>query len=225
MGQRANVIVIGAGPGLGASLARRAAAAGAHVNVISRSPSTVDPLVSELAQTGADVHGWCADASIEASLRTTIQNIMSQSGPPTHVFYNAVDPLPKGGALGVSPAALEDSLATNLTGALVTVQETIDPMREAGGGSIVLTGGVLASKPWAAMSALSIGKAAMRSLALCLHQEIGEQDPVHLVTITIGGVIKEGTPFDPAGIADTFWNVCEARDFGRGGEIIYRGAP
>ena len=75
------------------------------------------------------------------------------------------------------------------------------------------------------MSALSIGKAAMRSLALCLHQEIGEQDPVHLVTITIGGVIKEGTPFDPAGIADTFWNVCEARDFGRGGEIIYRGAP
>lgn len=224
MGQRANVIVIGAGPGLGAALARRAATSGAVVNVISRSPTTVDPLVGELAAQGADVFGWCADASVESTFRTTLHRIIDQSGAPTHVFFNAVDPSPKGGALGISPDALEASLATNLSGALVAVQETIEPMREAGGGSIVLTGGVLASKPWAAMSALSIGKAAMRSLAMCLHQEIGEDDPVHLITITIGGVITEGTPFDPSAIAETFWKACEIRDQGRGGEIIYRGA-
>mgnify|MGYP006277536905 CR=1 FL=1 len=219
-----HVLIIGAGPGLGASCARRAAAAGARVTIVARTPATVDPLVAELAAQSADIAGWCADAGMEATFRSALQRIVAERGVPTRVIYNAVDPTPKGMASTIAPDDLMQSLATNVGGALITVQEVLDPMREAGGGSIILTGGVLASKPWAQMSALSIGKAAMRSLAQCLAQELGEDDAVHLATVTIGGVIAPGTAFDPADIADQFWQICDTRDAGRGGEIIYRGA-
>lgn len=219
-----NVLVIGAGPGLGAACARRAAAAGARVTVVARTPSTVDPLVAELAAQGADISGWCADAGFESTFRSALQRIIAECGVPTRVIFNAVDPTPKGVASSIAPDDLMQSLATNVAGALITVQEVLEPMREAGGGSIMLTGGVLATKPWAQMSALSIGKAAMRSLAQCLAQELGEDDPVHLATVTIGGVIAPGTAFDPSEIADRFWQICDDRDFGRGGEIIYRGS-
>ncbi|MBC7644830.1 MAG: SDR family NAD(P)-dependent oxidoreductase [Thermoleophilia bacterium] len=219
-----HVLVIGAGPGLGASIAREAAARGARVTVIARTASTVDPLVTELSAAGADVEARCADAAHEPVFRVVLEQVVADRGAPSLCVYNAVDPTPLGKPTELSPELLTVGLETNVTGALVAVQSLLGAIRERdGGGTIILTGGVLATKPFAGMAALSIGKAAIRTLALCLHQELGADDPVNIVTVTIGGTIRAGGAFDPTRIAARFLEVHTTRERGEKGEISYRG--
>jgi NAD(P)-dependent dehydrogenase (short-subunit alcohol dehydrogenase family) len=218
-----HVLVIGAGPGIGAAIARRAGAAGARVTVVARSEATLTPLLAELHGQGVDVHGVLADAAYEPAFTAVLEGIVAERGAPTLAVYNAVDPTPDGPPTGVEPEFLTVSLETNVTGALVLVQGVLEPMRAAGGGTILLTGGILALAPWAAKSTLSIGKAAMRSLALCLHQELGADDPVQVVTLTVGGMVRPGGAFDPDDIAGRMWHAHQVRESGDGGEITYAG--
>lgn len=219
-----HVIIVGVGPGLGSALARRAARDGAKVTLIARRPDLIGTLPASLGATGADVAAVAVDAAYEPALTAALARVVTERGAPTLVVYNAVDPTPAGAPSELDPEGLTMALETNVTGALVTVLATLEPMRAAGGGSIIFTGGVLASKPMAAMTSLSIGKAALRAYALCLHQELDVDDPVNAVTVTIGGVIRAGTAFDPDQIADRMFAVHLDRERGRGGEIIYRGA-
>jgi NAD(P)-dependent dehydrogenase (short-subunit alcohol dehydrogenase family) len=218
-----HVLVIGAGPGIGASIARTAAGAGARITIVSRTSSTLDPLVAELAGEGYDVAPYVADAAYEPRFTEVLARIVDERGAPTLAVYNAVDPAPKGPATSLEPEFLTVSLETNVTGALVLVQGVLDPMRAAGGGTILLTGGVLAVQPWSDMTALSVGKAAMRTLALCLHQELAE-DPVNVVTLTVGGMVRPGGAFDPDRIAERMWRAHLGQELGDGGEIRYTGA-
>jgi NAD(P)-dependent dehydrogenase (short-subunit alcohol dehydrogenase family) len=218
-----HVLVIGAGPGIGAAVARRAAASGARVTVAARSESTLAPLLAQLHDTGADAHGVLVDAAYEPAFSSALAQVVAERGAPTLAVYNAVDATPDGAPTAVEPEFLTVSLETNVTGALVLVQGVLDPMRAAGGGTILLTGGVLATRPWADKSVLSVGKAALRSLALCLHQEIGTQDPVNVVTLTVGGHVRPGGAFDPDDIADRMWHAHQSRETGDGGELTYAG--
>jgi NAD(P)-dependent dehydrogenase (short-subunit alcohol dehydrogenase family) len=218
-----HVLIIGAGPGIGASVARTAAAAGARVTVVSRSSATLDPLVDELAGSGHDVAPYIADAAYEPRFSEVLARIVDERGAPTLAVYNAVDPAPKGPGTSVEPEFLTVSLETNVTGALVLVQGVLDPMRAAGGGTILLTGGVLAVKPWSDMTALSVGKAAMRTLALCLHQELAD-DPVRVITLTVGGMVRPGGGFDPDRIAERMWMAHLGKELGERGDIRYSGA-
>jgi NAD(P)-dependent dehydrogenase (short-subunit alcohol dehydrogenase family) len=60
--------------------------------------------------------------------------------------------------------------------------------------------------PSAHATALSIGKAALRSLNFCLAEEL-EPHGIHVATVTIMGYIQSGTQFDPDCIAETYWQL------------------
>ena len=81
-------------------------------------------------------------------------------------------------------------------------------MREAGRGTILLTGGGLALDPtgWLPAASLAVGKAGLRSLAQTLHKELAPEG-IHVATVTIAGQIQPGTAFDPDLIADRFWHL------------------
>ena len=79
-------------------------------------------------------------------------------------------------------------------------------MRQRGKGTILLTGGSLALWPSAAYTALSVGKAALRTLALCVAEDV-QGSPLRVGTITVMGEIKPGTPLDPDLIAQIFWQL------------------
>jgi len=76
-------IIIGAGPGIGVSVARRFARAGFPIGVVARSHPTVDAAVAALAENNVDTHGATADAADESSLRAALDVLVGQPACPT----------------------------------------------------------------------------------------------------------------------------------------------
>jgi NAD(P)-dependent dehydrogenase (short-subunit alcohol dehydrogenase family) len=79
-------------------------------------------------------------------------------------------------------------------------------MRAKQSGTVLFTGGGLALEPFVEFASLSIGKAGLRSLALSFAKELAP-DGIHVGTVTIAGMIKAGTHFDPDAIAEHFWEL------------------
>ena len=101
---------------------------------------------------------------------------------------------------------LTADLQVNIVGALVSAQCVIGEMKAAQRGTILFTGGGLALEPESNYSSLAVGKAGMRSLALSLHKELTPFH-IHVATVTICGLVKEGTRFSPDKIAEVFFQL------------------
>ena len=81
-------------------------------------------------------------------------------------------------------------------------------LEAAGFGTIIVTGGGFADHPIPALATVSLGKAALRSAATILGVDLAP-DGVRVATLTIAGQIVAGTSFDPARIAERYWEVVQ----------------
>ncbi len=206
-------VVVGIGPGLGSALASRFVQGGYAVVGLARDPSRLE------AQPGVTMRK--ADASDPPALAQAI----TAGGPVAVLIYNAYRAtMRESGPSGIDPAELVADFRVNVAGALAAVQAVLPAMRAARAGSVLLTAGGLALDPtgWLPAASLAIGKAGIRSLALTLHAELAPSG-IHAGTITIAGQIKIGTAFDPARIAEAFWDLHSDRPGSFTGEVVYRG--
>jgi NAD(P)-dependent dehydrogenase (short-subunit alcohol dehydrogenase family) len=194
-------IVIGAGPGIGASLVRRFSREGLAVGVITRSRATVDSVVSALE--GAEAVGVTADVSDEEGLRAALDEVVERYGVPDVLVYNAG--LIRRDRIGELTARQQlDAWAVNVVGAITAVAHLAPRMAEAGRGTILLTGGM--PEPLPDSTSLSLGKAGVRALAHLLAKQLGPSG-IHVATVTVGGTVAPGTAFDPDEIADEYWRL------------------
>ena len=108
--------------------------------------------------------------------------------------------------LSASVAHLQTAYAVDVIGAIVVAQVGAPAMRAAGFGTMIVTGGGFADHPIPALATVSLGKAALRSAATMLGADL-EPDGVRVATVTIAGQIVAGTAFDPARIAERYWEV------------------
>ncbi len=195
-------VVVAAGPGVGGAVARRFAAEGFAVAVIARRQEAMDALAAEL---GGGAKGYAADATDLAALTAVLARVASEMGAPEALVYNAGRWV-ETPALALDPAELETELRLAVTGALAAAQAVAPAMRDAGRGTILMTGGGLALAPHfgAAVPALTAGKSALRGLVHAAAPAFAEAG-IHLATVTIAGTVAEGTPFDPERIARHYW--------------------
>jgi len=91
---RQHLLVIGAGPGLGAAIARRFAKGGYRVTLLARDVRRLNDLARDLHTTGAIVGTVAADASDPENFRATLGSVYAASGAPGLMVYNAVLPAP-----------------------------------------------------------------------------------------------------------------------------------
>lgn len=204
-----NVVVIGAGPGIGTAVACRFARAGWGVGLVARSPGTLERATAQVTDTAGGettVIGEAGDAADRASLVTALDQVEGRLGPIDVLVYNAVS-APVGTGTTLEPAALLDSLAVNVVGALVAAQWAVPRMTARGGGTILLTGGGLAYEAWPAFAAVGAGKAALRNLTQALHKELTTTG-VRVGMVSVMGTVAPGGPFDPDLIAEEFWDMC-----------------
>ena len=190
------VVVIGAGPGLGQAIGQAFVQHGDQVVLIARNEK-------RLRETAVAVGGidMPVDVTDEPALRAAFATIRSRYGDPTVLVHNP--------SLAVAAPATETPLDALLSGfrlaagsLLVAAQEVAPAMREAGRGTILVTGNsaALTGSTWSA--ALAAQKAAARNLAMSLAAELGPAG-VRVVTITINGVL--GQPgFELPRIAATY---------------------
>jgi NAD(P)-dependent dehydrogenase (short-subunit alcohol dehydrogenase family) len=213
------VIVIGAGPGIGLSVAKRFAREGLSVGLIARSTATVDAALAALEGTDVETHGATADAADEGALRSALDGLVDRLGVPDALVYNAA--VIQGDAVGeLSTERHLDAWAVNVVGAITAAAHLLPRMAEAGGGTYVVTGGMPDPVPEA--TSLSLGKAGVRALAELLDERFGPSG-VHVATVTVGGVVAPGTAFDPDYIAELYWRLHMQRPHAREREVLLDG--
>jgi NAD(P)-dependent dehydrogenase (short-subunit alcohol dehydrogenase family) len=216
--KRRGAIVIGVGPGLGTSVARRVAREGLPVGMIARSEETVDAALSALSD--FDALGVTADVTDEVALRAVLDEIVDCFGVPELLVYNAA--LIRRDAIGELTATQQlDAWAVNVGGAISAAAHVVPRMALTGRGTIVITGGMPKASP--DLTSLSLGKAGLRTLAELLHKAYGPAG-IHVATVTIAGAVAPGTAFDPDDIAEHYWRL-HAQPVGAWErEILYTGS-
>jgi NAD(P)-dependent dehydrogenase (short-subunit alcohol dehydrogenase family) len=195
-------LIVGAGPGIGQSVALAFARAGYDIALAARSTDKLKSFQPAIEKAGAASRAYSADAGDEGSLRQLFASVRKDFGDPDVLVYNpAAHGVGKPTALKVEQ--VEADFRVNVAGALVCAQEAAPAMRTRGRGTILLTGGGFAYEPAANYTSLSLGKAALRNLTFSLAQELGAHG-IHVATVTVYGFVQVGTHFDPSRIADTY---------------------
>ena len=202
-----HLLLVGAGPGLGFAVAHRFASGGYRVTLVARSKDRLGELASSLADTGAEINTIEADASNPENFGARMTELYRRDGAPGVVIYNAVMGAPDQ-LLSSTVAHLQEAYAVDVIGAVVVAQSAAPAMRAAGLGTIIVTGGGFADHPVPALATVSLGKAALRSAATMLGVDLGS-DGIRVATLTIAGQIVAGTSFDPARIAERYWEVVQ----------------
>jgi NAD(P)-dependent dehydrogenase (short-subunit alcohol dehydrogenase family) len=192
-------VVIGAGPGIGRSVALRFAREGLPIALIGRTAGKL----AEIDEAGVPSVRLAADVADEAALRGALDAATAEFGLPDVVVYNAA--LVRPDAVGeLSAREHLDAWAINVGGALTAAAHVAPGMARRGSGTFVITGGMPEPKPQYA--SLSLGKAGVRTLVTLLDQEYGPSG-VHAASVTVDGPVAAGTFFDPDRIAEHYWRL------------------
>lgn len=214
-------IIIGAGRGIGVSVARRFAREGLPVGVVARTRPTVDKTLAALTGTNVETYGTTADAADELSLRATLDDLVEHLGVPDVVVYNAA--VIQWDSIG--DLTVDEHLhawAVNVVGAITTAAHLLPRVAEAGGGTFIITGGMPTPVPDA--TSLSLGKAGVRALAEMLEAQFSAGG-VHVATVTVAGAVASRTAFDPDAIADEYWRLHQQAPDEWDREVLFAGRP
>ncbi len=214
-------VIVGAGPGIGTSVARRFGTAGMRVGLIARAKDSIDVARTTLAAAGVEAVGAIADAAQEIQLTGALDALAGRLGVPQALVYNAgLIRSDRPGELGYQGQLA--AYAINVLGALTSAAHLAPRMAAAGGGTILITGGM--PEPGPEATSLSLGKAAVRALTVLLAKEYGPSG-IHVATVTVGGAVAPGSQFDPDRIAEHYWRLHTQRPGAWETEVVFAGEP
>ena len=202
-----SVLIVGAGSGLSASLARRCHAAGMKVALAARDGEKARAVVQE---TGASLHR-CDASSIE-DVAALFAALDAGTGTPDLVVYNPSARL-RGPITELDPKATRAAIETTCFGAFLVAQQAARQMLARGSGSILFTGASAGVKGFANSSVFAMGKFGLRGLAQSLARELHPQN-IHIGHFVIDGGIASDRPdrqddggdrmLDPDAIAEAY---------------------
>jgi NADP-dependent 3-hydroxy acid dehydrogenase YdfG len=200
-----SIIIVGAGPNLGAAIARRFGREGLAVGLLARDPAKLEALAAELGSEGITAAHAAADIRDAPALSWAISSLVDQLGPVEVLEYS---PLPAQEfmkpLLETTVDDVRGPLELSVLGAVAAATAVIGPMVERGSGTLLFTTGGAAITPNPARAGVGISFAAEVAYARMLHGELADRG-VHVAHTAIGGRIGPGLDHEPADIADVLW--------------------
>lgn len=203
-------LIVGAGSGLSASLARRFVREGMHVALAARDTQKLSALCAE---TGATA--FSCDATEPEQVSKLFDEMASSLGEPDVVVYNASGRL-RGPFVDLDPAEVMHAISVSAFGGFLVAQQAARRMVPRGAGAILLTGASASVKGYAQSAPFAMGKFALRGLAQSMARELAPRG-IHVAHFVIDGAIRgpgraggSGQPddmLDPDAIAETYWHV------------------
>ncbi len=200
-----NIVIVGMGAGVSAGVARRFGREGFTVSALARRADALAAQVQALQAAGVQVEAQAVDAADPVALRAALDAAAARNGVPDVLVYNAAGVRYKPLA-DLTPQELAADLQTSIVGAFAAAQAVLPGMKARGSGTILFTGGGFAFEPMPALAVVGMGKAGIRNLAFSLFADLKDTG-VHAGTVTICGMVKPGTPFDPDRIAEAYWTL------------------
>ena len=202
------IAIIGAGPGLGAAVARRFGREGFSVALISRDQSKLDTMAAELNAAGVTARGYAADVLAPDSLEGALERAAAELGPITALQYS---PLPSRDylkpVLELTPELALEALQFSALGLIHAVRAILPGMREAANGSIILINGGTSVKARAGFAGTSVAFPAESAYGEMLHDAL-EGEGIRVSQLVIpGGIPQLQIPNGIDGVADRIWGL------------------
>lgn len=201
-------LIVGAGSGLSAALARRFAKAGYRVGLAARNAEKLAALASE---TGGVA--FACDAVKSDDVIRLFDTATEAIGEPDVVVYNAAARL-KGPLIELDPTAVASALFANAYGGFLVGQQAAKRMLPRGYGAILFTGATASVKAYPQSAAFAMGKFALRGLAQSMARELAPAG-IHVAHFVIDGAIgaagasgpRPDSRLDPDAIAQTYLDI------------------
>ncbi len=167
------LIVCGVGTGLGSEIARAAYRDGANVVLAARTRATLEAAAKEIDPSGERVEIVPTDITDEAQCEALAAAARQRFGQVDALAQvAAVDSL-FGGLSEVTADDLARCMNTNVTGSVLVSRAVAEPMKAAGGGSIVLIGSHASWLPNMPQLAYASSKGALRTVMYCMAKDLG----------------------------------------------------
>ncbi|MGE5779546.1 MAG: SDR family NAD(P)-dependent oxidoreductase [Hyphomicrobiales bacterium] len=191
----ASALIVGAGSGISAAVARRLARGGYSVALAARRPETLASLAEEIGALAV-----ACDATIREDVDRLFAELRGRWQQLDVVIYNASYRI--GGPLvDLDPADVERSLAVCAYGGWLVAQQAARWMLRQGSGAILFTGASASVKGYARSAPFAMGKFALRGLAQSMARELSPQN-IHVAHFVIDGVVRRSGRSEAAGSAD-----------------------
>ena len=174
------VLIVGAGSGLSASLARAFSSKGMKVVLAARNIDKLASLKKEI-----DALVFKCDSTENKSVQNLFLQTDSIIGTPEIVIYNPslriVKPF-----IEYDPDEMLQSIKVNSYGAFLVAHESVKRMLKIGKGNIFFTGSSASVKGFAKSASFAMGKFGLRGLAQSLARELHPQN-IHIGHFVIDG--------------------------------------
>jgi NAD(P)-dependent dehydrogenase (short-subunit alcohol dehydrogenase family) len=208
MAARERALIVGAGAGLSAAIARRCAGEGMDVVLAARDTQKLGALARE---TGAAL--IACDASQADQVERLFAAVDAGGDRLDLVVYNASGRA-RGPVTELDPVAVDNAIRVTAFGGFLVARQAAQRMQRQGHGTILFTGASASVKGYPRSSSFAMGKFALRGLAQSLARELQPHN-IHVGHIVIdGGIAKAGDPranergpdglLDPSAIAESY---------------------
>ena len=205
-------LIVGAGEGLSASLARRFAKEKIKVALAARK---IEKLGALCRETGA--HAYACNATNADEVERLFGLVEREIASPDIVVYNA-SARARGAFVDLVPAEVAQSIAVSAFGGFLVAQQAAIRMLQNKRGAILFTGASASVKGYAQSAPFAMGKFALRGLAQSMARELSPQG-IHVAHFVIDGGIRSAarteaadrpdSMLDPDAIAENYWNVLQ----------------
>lgn len=205
-------LIVGAGSGLSAALARAFAGDGMRVALAARDVAKLEGLMAEL-----DAASFACDVADAGQVGKLFAAVDAALAPPELVVFNPSFRT-RGAITDLDPGDVERALAVGAFGGFLVAQEAARRMLEAGRGTLLFTGASASVKGYARSSPFAMAKFALRGLAQSLARELHPQN-IHVGHVVIDGAIRSAerapTPdlrdglLDPDAIAASYLSLAK----------------
>jgi len=206
-------LIVGAGSGISASVARALARDGYTVALASRRPDNFSELAAEIK-----AHSFAVDAVESLSVSTMFADLDRTFGHLDVVLYNASFSA-RGPLLDLVPQDVKTALEVTAFGGFLVAQEAARRMVALGKGTILFTGASASVKGFPRSAPFAMGKFALRGLAQSMARELQPMG-VHVAHFNIDGGVRNPSKgrieassdapdslLDPDAIAETYLAV------------------
>ena len=211
------IAVVGAGPGLGLSIAKVFGRNGFQVALISRNADELETLVTELAASGVTAAGFAADVADPAALSTALADAVERFGPIDVLEYSPHAGLHRVEPTDVTVDNLRPDIEAVLYGAVTATQAVLPTMLAAEAGTLIYTMGGGAVSPYPMLATMNAAQAALRNWVHNLGNIVADKG-IHAATVLVNAFIgaappAEGIPYvAPDDLAEIHWDLHTRRD-------------
>jgi len=192
------IVVVGAGPGVSGSVARRFARDGYDVGLIGIDEEQLGELTIDLEGAGAGVSHVIADLTDRDAATAAVRELGDRLGQIDVLHFNP-SAFREKDPLQLTVEELLEDVRLGVGALLTTVQAARPFMSE--GGRITATGSMAADQPWHKAASLGVQKAGLQNLVRSIDATLAD-DGIRAVSVTVRGTLSREGPFTPDRVAE-----------------------